>query len=214
MILLMGDIHGHPGAIADAVERSGQTITAVVQLGDFGLKRAECNRLAGDVPVYWIDGNHEYYADFAPLQSAETPVPWAENCYYVPRGVVLEVGGRRFLCLGGADSVDYQYRPTHEAERITPQQLVRALQATGPFDAILTHTPPESVIRRHFPGSGLAMFGLPATWISPAACAIEVLHNAHPDVPIRCGHMHRSITDGATRILDIGEWVLIPTKEV
>lgn len=208
MIALLGDLHGNPAALLRAADFPG--VTAIVQVGDFGLLADDVPRL--DVPLYWIDGNHEYFPEFASHQDDDEPHQWSENCWFVPRGHTLTIGETRMLCLGGADSVDFHYRNTFEAERITGEQLCRALIADTP-DMIVTHTPPESVIQRHFPGSGLAAFGLPLTWVSPSACAVEVLRAEHPEIPLYCGHMHRAVRDGNVRILDINEQCLVSGRQ-
>jgi hypothetical protein len=214
-IALVGDIHNSSAPLTVAAERAD----VIVQLGDFALE----NEAAGfsPIPIYWIDGNHERFHLFAPYQDAEAPVGWARNCWYVPRGAVLELGGLRFLCIGGADSVDKVRQGARWSphEQITGPQICRALNAEGPIDAILSHTPPQSSINKHFdPAVRERAFKLPRWWTSPAACAIEVIWQHYGRPPLFCGHMHRSVTDErGIRMLKSGEIVVlesdVPVRE-
>ena len=99
-IALIGEIHGNPLPLIQAIPHAD----AVIQLGDFAVLPS--GAVVSTVPIYWIDGNHEWFHLFAQYQDAESPVAWAPNCFFVPRGAVLELGSTRFLCMGGADSVD------------------------------------------------------------------------------------------------------------
>ena len=206
-IALIGDIHGNPLPLLQAIPHAD----AVIQLGDFAVLPS--GAVVSTVPIYWIDGNHEWFHLFAQYQDAEAPVEWAPNCFFVPRGAVLELGGNRFLCLGGADSVDKvrQGAGWSPHEQITGKQICRALSATGPIDAILSHTPPQSTIQKHFTSAVIEReFKLPSWWTSPAACAMEVIWQHHGRPPLYCGHMHERIIDErGVRILGIGETVIL-----
>jgi hypothetical protein len=114
-VALVGDIHGSPTALHKAAAIPG--VVAIVQLGDFGLPRHRIPRLP--MPIYFLEGNHEMWLTVAPLMDANEVVECVPGCFYVPRGTVLTIGGKRYLCAGGADSVDkaYQQRHGHWCER-------------------------------------------------------------------------------------------------
>jgi hypothetical protein len=214
-IALVGDIHGSALPLVQAAQQAD----VIVQLGDFGLDHEAAAGSA--VPVYWIGGNREHFRLFSHMQQAEAPVQWADNCFYVPRGVVLELGKQRFLCLGGGDSVSRYNKGVDwsSRERITGFQISRALSVTGRVDAILSHTPPQSTISKHFDPAAMERdFKLPRWWTSPTACATEVIWQHFRQPPLFCSHMHQSVSDErGVRILDIGEIVVldsdVPARE-
>lgn len=211
MIALVGDIHGSARALT-RVREQHRDVTAIIQLGDFHLPSRKVPALG--VPLYWIDGNHEHWAWVKAHQNADAPVEFAENCWYVPRGYVLDLEATRFLCLGGADSVDKAYnRSWSWAECLTGPQVVRALTASR-VDVMLTHTPPQSTIVRHFPSTELGQFGLSPNWISPAACAVEVIWQHHQRPPLYCGHMHRAVDDREVTILDSDSIVPVSSPQL
>lgn len=205
-VALVGDIHGDPRPLVKAAAMQG--VVAVIQLGDFGLAPDAVPGLS--VPLYWFEGNHERWRS-VPVSSE---VPYAPWCYYMPRGTFVEIGGVRFLCAGGADSVDREYQMRHgvwsDREQWSDEDEAEMVNAER-ADVILTHSPPQSAIAAHFDPNDLTRyFGLPNTWRSPVAHAVDRVWGAHGCPPLYCGHMHRSVTDRAVRVLNIDEIVLLP----
>lgn len=213
-VALVGDIHGSPKALLRAAATPG--VVAVVQLGDFGLLRERIPQLG--VPLYWLEGNHEQWKfieqntviGLGGLQEITS------KCWYVSRGEVVTVGGIRFLCGGGADSVDkdYQVRHGHWSSREQWSAVdEEAMCAATDVDVMLTHSPPQCTIATHFdPNDLTAYFGLPNTWTSPVAFAVQRVWEHHGQPPLYCGHMHRTVRDGVVRILNIDEVVLVPVR--
>lgn len=184
----------------------------MVQVGDFGLFPSQCPET--DVPVYWIEGNHEPWSHVAPLMDAvDRVITYSRNCHYVRRGTLLTVDGVRILCAGGADSVDAQrqqrYGRWSAREQWSPEDFSCVLHAPA-CDIIVTHSPPQSVIEQHFDRQDLVdYFGLPSTWTSAVAQYVEHVWSARTRPPLYCGHMHRSVREGNTYILNSGEVVLL-----
>jgi hypothetical protein len=207
-IALVGDIHGDPHWLRRIAEIPG--VGAVIQLGDFYLPRHRVPQLP--VPLFWIEGNHELWGTVPPVEP-RTITETAPGCFHVGRGFVLHICGLRLLCGGGADSVDRAYQMRYNAwserEQWSADDEV-AMCAASNVDAIITHSPPQSVIAAHFDPNDLTRyFGLPNTWVSPVAEAIERVWQHHGKPPLYCGHMHRAVIDGSARILDIGEVILL-----
>lgn len=211
-VALVGDIHGNPAALRRAAATVG--VVAVVQLGDFHLSRDAIPHLA--VPLYWIEGNHERWSIVTPMMDGDTPLEFVPNCYYVPRATTLSLGGYRFLCGGGADSVDRAYQMRHgvwSGREMWTAADEAALCAAENVDVILTHSPPQSVIAAHFDPNDLTRyFGLPNTWESPVAHAVDRVWQHHGRPPLYCGHMHRAVQHDTARILDIDEITLLPVR--
>ena len=208
-IAIVGDIHGDFAALARIVAALPEE-TPVIQVGDFGYwPELRSRYVAPARPVLFIDGNH----DHVPLV-ASCEWPHAE---FVPRGDVRVVDGRRVLFLGGATSVDRKWRPRgagrhawFDEEVVSDADAERAIaNAGGGVDLMVTHTPPDWMIRQHFSPLGLMQFEIdPRTWRDPSAERIEYVWRTLGEPPLYCGHMHRSVSDGACRILDINEVVL------
>ena len=173
-ILLAGDFHGNVAHAERVFARAHGEADAIVQLGDYGFgwdrENEKCNftaeigamAAAYAIPLYWIDGNHENFdfleqtlAGLKPQEDGtyrltDDPV----GVFYIPRGTVLEWGGKRILCCGGAVSVDKRYRSNFVSwwwqEAITEDDVDKCADA-GPADILLTHDFPWecNVVDRH-----------------------------------------------------------------
>jgi predicted phosphodiesterase len=206
-IAFIGDIHGDYYALQLILNEIAQRpeITAVIQVGDWGWYDYRVDKfkaLTYPVPTYWVDGNHE---DFTLLPQGEGPQEIAPNCYYMPRGSVLMIDGRKVAFMGGAGSVDAAYNHQwSELENILPQEIAKLNGVTG-VDILVTHCPPQSTIQKHFDPHNLMWFGLPVTWKDPNADKIEALWKNLDYPQLICGHMHKQVTDYRVRILNINE---------
>ena len=137
----------------------------------------------------------------------------APNLFYVPRGTVMDVGGIKIGFLGGAASVDKMYRLRQnmhwsEDELITDEDIAK-FDDVKSVDMLITHCPPQSVIQEHFDPRMLMYFGLTPQWRDPSADKVEALWERLGKPPLVCGHMHKSVTDGNVRILDINEYITV-----
>jgi hypothetical protein len=210
---ILGDLHGDFSRL-ESIAVDGLTI----QVGDFGVYEdtlPAIRRLKLKAPVWFIDGNHEQH-ELLLGDAGEEPFEGVKNLYFVPRGSVAEWEGKRIGFLGGASSVDKYIRLNrglHWSPRETPTafEASRLIPHTELVDLLITHCPPQSVIDAHFDPQDLQRyFGLPVTWLDPTAAYVELLWEAHARCPLYCGHMHRSVTEGSVRILNIGEVLEIP----
>jgi UDP-2,3-diacylglucosamine pyrophosphatase LpxH len=219
MIGILGDIHGDFFVLGEKVRQAkAKGATAVIQVGDFGYYPrliAQLRQLELALPVYWIDGNHETHEHFLDEDNRKTH----ENCLFVPRGTVVEIDGRRIAFMGGASSVDKETRLAYgmhwsPLENIRPQDMTRMREelakVNNKVDMFITHVPTQSVIQKNFDPRVLRdFFGLPLTWRDPNADLVEELWNEMGNVPMYCGHMHRSLKDGNCRILNIDEMIYV-----
>lgn len=210
VIRFWGDLHGEFGHLRETAD-----VAAHVQVGDFGFYPDAMRAWKPlGAPVYFCRGNHEWHPDLD-YRGSTAPVEVAEGLWYVPSGVVVSVGGVRVGFCGGAGSIDYAYRTKgkswHPELEVTRPEEVDALLSRE-VDIIVTHTPPQSIIDRHFPGPK-PNFGQSPDWFDPSALEVERLLGMSRDHWF-CGHMHRKVYDAATnlRILDIGESVDVPCR--
>lgn len=213
MIFFLGDIHGEFRLLRKAHEIArAEGASAIIQVGDFGFRDGcedDLERADFQVPIFAIDGNHDNF-DYLGRFSGISEI--ASNVFYVPRGTLHEIDGRRIAFVGGASSVDKRFRlmrgePWFPQEVVTDEDIAR-LNGVDSVDLLVTHVPPQCVIRRHFnPMVLVRYFGLPPDWKDPSADRIEMLWRRLGTPPLICGHMHRSVVDGVVRILDFAELV-------
>lgn len=153
-VLLVGDTHGNSrwweGFVVPTAISTGAEV--IVQLGDFGYwgdTRFVDTVAACDVPVYFIDGNHENHPALREAAGAGTldaAVCLTGSLHYLPRGSVTEWEGVSMLALGGAASIDRALRTAgvdwFKEELITEEQLERARTARAQI--VLAHDAPSS----------------------------------------------------------------------
>lgn len=208
MLAIIGDIHGNFGILARLVAQLDPNFT-VMQVGDFGFwPYTRQQYVVPDRLIRFVDGNHDHIPG---LMAGACDWPNAE---YMPRGTVQRVAGKRILFLGGAKSPDRSWRPAQQGrhawftqEIISQSEIELALtNAAGGVDLMITHSPPDWLIRKHFSPMGLLNFGIdPREWKDQSAEAVEYVWRELGQPPLYCGHMHRSVVDGNCRILDINE---------
>lgn len=218
-LAFLGDIHGETALLRRTlrdIEQYHPEVTALIQVGDFGWyssTRRDFASVEPHIPVYWIDGNHE---EFPLIWDITTPTEVLSNITYVPRGTVMELGGRKIGFMGGAASVDKNIRlirnmEWYESEVITPEDVAK-MDGIDTVDIFVTHTPPQITIDERMDNSELTRyFGLPNDWRDPSAQYVNDLWERFGKPFLVCGHMHRTLTDqdGKVRILNIGELIVV-----
>lgn len=194
MIAFIGDVHGKFEELQALFRRHRVLMDAdaVIQVGDFGLfPTPQCAYVPPPRPIYWIDGNHEYFPEIMHLTE---PTEVRPNAIYVPRGTILEIAGHRVAFLGGADSVDRHLRIPGVSW--FPQESIRyADMIRFPPDAsatiLATHVPPLHVVR-HMLGSCAP---------DPSARAVEAVWDGLGRPLCVSGHMHQRCTLGRCEVL-------------
>lgn len=175
-VFLTGDKHGRYGDLADQIEIMGITKDDyIVILGDSGLNYYSGRRADGYKknlnslgPKFLIvRGNHEarptgdieFYCDDV-ISGAFIREPMFDNIFYMLDGGVYTIAGKSILVIGGAYSVDKEYRLQMQAagfldykwfpdEQLTEEErnnIMDAVVGLGSVDYIFTHTCPSSFI--------------------------------------------------------------------
>lgn len=223
MILLLGDIHGNVGTLKYAIEKAVDAgAAALIQVGDFGLFPNNgrdtgfynaCK--SSPIPVYFIEGNHDDCSRWVRLETV-TKIWEDANLFYVPRGTVLEIDGRRIAFMGGAASIDKDTRLREgwhwdKEENISGHEVLRLFENVGdvPVDMLVTHDVPTSVCAAHFDDSGKLWFGVGLDWHDVNMDVIQRIWDRLGNPPIYSGHMHRSVIGPNYRILDINELLAV-----
>ena len=222
-VLLVGDVHGSIRQLSRALDFALDSgVDTVVQLGDFGIWPgwqgqaflADVNSVLEtcDLTLLFVPGNHDDYG-----QINSTPVnddglqEFGSRLFAMPRGYRTVWQGLSVAALGGAHSVDRQWRLHHapdthwEAEHVTEEEAA-AFAAAGPTDLIFMHDSPDGAPNtivdsntgaQFFPREELDLAqkhrGLLATAVNPTSPAL-----------IAHGHYHKYMTGtyrpaGATR---------------
>lgn len=149
LLMLAGDVHGYFNHVITLLDRArNKGVPRIFQLGDFGAWEHtadgveyfdDVSRYAEQrgVTVYFLGGNHdnerlvmEMYGD---VRDEEGFVRVRKNLYMAPRGHVWEWGGTRFIALGGAYSVDKEWRL--QLERVDQFKAERRAARVGEVPA-------------------------------------------------------------------------------
>lgn len=180
MVYVIGDRHGEEGSFSE--ERlPGQSQwteqDVVIVTGDFGfVMRGEKNNLAErnklnalerkPYTIAFCDGNHEafpYLETYPEEIRFGAPVRCIrQNVVWLQRGYVYHIQGKTFFVMGGAYSVDREWRLRYQqicGEQIwfaqelpTPEEYRRAIRTLEAHqhrvDYIITHTAPRTIIPR------------------------------------------------------------------
>lgn len=211
MILFLGDIHGSVRHLCWAVDtaKTNPEVTAIIQVGDFGFYPqilSYLQEVKPHIPVYAIDGNHEHFPMISHLTEVTEMAP---NIFYVPRGTVMEIDGRKIGFIGGAGSVDKQYRLKRKLSWFPEEEVteddIKKFDGINKLDILVTHTPPHRTVQRNFSPLNLLQFDLPVTWTDPSAKRIGKLWERLGRPKLICGHMHKSVSDENVLILDINQ---------
>jgi predicted phosphodiesterase len=155
-IAFVGDWHANTAHAVDTIEHLADRADVLIHLGDYGytFTKSFCLRVdlalrSAGLPLLFVDGNHEDHTWLHRRRiSANGLRPISDHVWHLPRGFRWEWGGVRFLALGGAYSVDRQWRVEGQSwwrqEEITPQQVRRTIER-GPTDVLVAHDCPAGV---------------------------------------------------------------------
>lgn len=155
--LVAGDWHGSFSQ-ADKVIRFAkeQGIDTIFQVGDFGVwanDKPYLNQMqqllkSFDIELYFIDGNHENFDMLYQKKILEDGTRYVrDHITYIPRGLRWVWHDMTFLGLGGAVSIDRDFRVEGRSwwaqEALTDEDILAA-QFSGPVDVMFTHDSPNS----------------------------------------------------------------------
>lgn len=159
-----GDVHGHLGQIKRHMQLAkAANASHYIQLGDYNLfqdrswdRDVQHAAEKNDLQVYFIDGNHDNFPYLNELNpdNLEEPIPVTHDVHYLPRNSRLTIDGLTFHAMGGAHSIDENYRTLNRdlytEEDITPENINLALTMPQ-ADILLSHdsplTSPNPIVR-------------------------------------------------------------------
>lgn len=164
--VIAGDWHGNYAWVKNKgiymCQRSGAD--TIIQLGDFGFtpgtdEFTKLNTLLArkGITVFFVDGNHEPFDTYRDHPAVEDGFQQlGTNIIRIMRGTVFNLGGTHCLGLGGAGSIDQQYRTIGKdwfpdeyitgADTAVAISKARELQQAGQrVDFMFTHDAPAGV---------------------------------------------------------------------
>ena len=225
-VVVFGDVHGNFFQVVRALDvAQREMIDVLVQVGDLGIWHGDSGtRFLDDVNdelekrdmwLFFVDGNHEnfdilYSYD---LNRADGTRPVRSRIIHLPRGLRWEWSGHRFGALGGAHSVDRQWRKEDVSwwpEEWVSDSELQSFAAGGPVDILFMHDSPEGAPNM-IVDSGTNTFNFPIEDINLANMhrkrLAEVVNTTSPAL-IMHGHYHKFMqgtykADGANRFCDV-----------
>lgn len=201
-LAIFGDWHGHLGFALGCIDAAAQAgVQTLLHVGDFGLdfpgkergrfERKISKRLESVGAILVLSpGNHDNWDTISKLITADDGTAlFTESIRILPRGGRTRIGDLTIGGLGGAYSIDQQWRregkdwwPNEEPTRDEAERLM----SDGALDVLLTHDVPASVPMR-------GELKLPASVIERAAqtrtLLDEVVHRLRPP-QVFAGHWH------------------------
>ena len=208
-IAFAGDWHGNHRYAKKAINYAAKNgADVIIQVGDFGVWSPHesfigtVNRAADqyNLQVFFVDGNHEDHPwlNSQPVREDGFRV-LHDNVAHIPRGTLWTWDGVNFLGLGGAHSVDRQWRRDgvewFPEETLTYGQAFHAGTTPENIDVMITHDCPAGV---EIPGISGNPHGFPKEEIALAEKHRELLgyvvDRLQPKILVH-GHYHVSYSD-------------------
>ncbi|WP_166999103.1 metallophosphoesterase [Paramicrobacterium fandaimingii] len=232
-VALAGDWH-HNAAWAESALRviADHGVHTVYHMGDFGifpdvhgrdwyLERVHniCHKL--DITIYVTPGNHEdwdwlskRFAASAALtpQSIPPSIAGQERLWVLPRGYRWTHAGRSLISLGGAPSIDYEWRSTGRnwwIDETISREVAQAVAEAGHAEIMFAHDAPNSspVVQRAlrrptgYSAEALTYAAIGRSRIDAAIAGVRPMLYCH-------GHYHapdESTLEDETRLLSLGQ---------
>lgn len=256
-IIFAGDWHGEIDQALNVLDFAFKTTSSVIyQAGDFGIWNGDEEFLSvlnstltryGQT-LYFVDGNHENFDRLYayPIDEDTGLRPIRDNIYHIPRawyGYIdpLQEGklsvdnphglGVSFLGLGGAYSVDQQWRKPGISwwpEEVTTDEEISRAVSKGRADVLLMHDcpAPAPLLAADDPFlvvQATRFFGVKAIDAANEhrSRLTPVLHSAQPQLLVH-GHYHRYSTglykqpnsDTLTQVLSLDEGATPLSKHI
>lgn len=163
VVHVAGDWHGHTSwAIRALRALADDGCQVLLHVGDFGffpnlpfgptfLAAVEREAARHGITVLVTAGNHDNHEAIDRLVAAAGPGPaqLSAHVWVLPRGHRFALGGRSFVSLGGAASIDFEARTEGIdwwREEVVTEADVAAATAGGRADVLITHEAPLEAI--------------------------------------------------------------------
>jgi DNA repair exonuclease SbcCD nuclease subunit len=170
MIYFVGDVHGEPMPKFSVLVPTLNENDVVIQVGDFGCiftpypNENEVRQLdwleEQKFTTVFIDGNHDNHERLFQLPQrkmfgSDVGVV-RDNVFYLKRGNIYTIEGKKFLAFGGANSIDRARRTPNVdwwKEEIPSYSefngAFQNLESCGGVDYVIAHTMPDYLIKEY-----------------------------------------------------------------
>lgn len=218
VVAIAGDWHGNTRwALARIAEVAANGVALILHLGDFGIWPGPSGRVYIDkledacaehsVGIWVTPGNHEDWGSLTRLwarpEHSGRPLHVSKHIAILPRGHRFTLEGRSFVSLGGAPSVDLEYRERNKdwwaEEAITPEDVATVIDG-GYADVMLGHDAPLAPYEVPQVARIRSETGTwPAHALAYARSGAELMHEAFLGVAPRLfAHGHYHVVDETT----------------
>lgn len=163
MVFVTSDTHGDMERIMDKQLKKLKIGDTLIVLGDFGFvwnndKQEEKNlKKIASMPfrTLFIDGLNENFSALSKYEDtvymgAQAKRIYKDKIFYIKRGQVLDMEGKKFLCFGGGEGFEpdliFEQSPTPSVEEFNTC-FENLKQCDNNVDYILTHMPSGKISR-------------------------------------------------------------------
>lgn len=153
LVAICGDWHGDADfANGTLLSLKAQGIEEILHCGDFGygwdkqyLPTVQKMLIRNGQNLRWVPGNHENY-DYIDVLYSEDRQQHTDNMYVLQRGERFTIGKTSFVGIGGAFSIDKQWRRPHVSwwpqETLKYSDIMRILETDETCDVVIAHDAP------------------------------------------------------------------------
>lgn len=162
MIFITGDTHGEFERFSSKQIKQLKIGDTLIILGDFGFvwnnDKAEMKVLKKisklNFQVLFIDGHNENMSAISSYpevmyHGAAAREIYKKKIYYIKRGEILELEGKKIMCFGGADfsDPDFKFKPSIPGQAEFESCVENFRRHQNKVDYILTHLPSGKINR-------------------------------------------------------------------
>lgn len=193
-IAMVGDIHGEFSKLNSFMGKH-KNLDILIQAGDnayywsgiSGYQEIKPNK----IKVYLVPGNHDHWdlIEERVGRHGKIPVEIEPNIFYCPIGSTLDINGTVIMFIGGADSIDKQYRTPKLSwwaqEVLTDEDYDYIVSSVEKVDIIVSHTCPNyfDVKEQLYYDKGY----------DPTRYILDKIHDKYKPAYWFFGHWHRFI---------------------
>lgn len=221
-VLFAGDWHCQVEAATNTfMDADEQGADVILHVGDFGVWPGMAGVQFADavawlaehynIPVFFIDGNHEDFDQVLNLPRTRTGVGvLRRGVYHLPRGFTWEWGGRTFAAFGGAASVDrllrYPGRDWWPQEMPTEYDLKNLREHVDGLDVDVMVTHDAPTLDPLPPGAQQLPMPVKAEADESRRVVYRAVELADPKLLVH-GHYHRYVNYmvGPVQVMSLGK---------
>ena len=156
-MIILGDTHGDWSNLNDFINKKQPT--NVIICGDFGywpnFAKHDLKKIKNhNTNIYWCPGNHESWDALNKIgRIGKDPIEIHPRIFYCPIGSTKTLEGKKYIFLGGADSIDKDFRTLgvdyFDTETLTNGDITKIEEMYNNIypevDTVISHTCPTFI---------------------------------------------------------------------